>query len=190
MRDNGRQRSSLAHFALDVSTPRQIEYPCRVLDGSGRAPRGVQSIFRSACSCSSAHQALAMLRPAPPLKGKLPNGPPLALLNGSLPIRGFSFCHIYLSRSTRLAQHASRSAAAPDPFARPFADPLYYSQTATSQINGHGQTLLPVGVYAPLNTFFDPVTEDLDLETFKKHALRIAQAGGELQVWEMYQSRD
>ncbi|ORY92919.1 hypothetical protein BCR35DRAFT_274061 [Leucosporidium creatinivorum] len=52
---------------------------------------------------------------------------------------------------------------------------------ATSQINGHGQTLLPVGVYAPLNTFYD-ASEELDLETFKKHALRIAQAGVSLVV--------
>jgi L-threo-3-deoxy-hexylosonate aldolase len=33
------------------------------------------------------------------------------------------------------------------------------------------------GIYAPTMTFFDPVTEDLDIPTIKKHAVRLAQAG-------------
>ncbi|KAF2435743.1 dihydrodipicolinate synthetase family protein-like protein [Tothia fuscella] len=36
--------------------------------------------------------------------------------------------------------------------------------------------LLP-GVHVPTPAFFDPITEDLDLETIAKHAVRLAQAG-------------
>ncbi|KAK0759137.1 hypothetical protein N5P37_008626 [Trichoderma harzianum] len=36
---------------------------------------------------------------------------------------------------------------------------------------------LPCGIYAPTMTFFDPVTEDLDIPTIKKHAERLAKAG-------------
>ncbi|KAF2403969.1 aldolase [Trichodelitschia bisporula] len=36
--------------------------------------------------------------------------------------------------------------------------------------------LIP-GIYVPTVTFFDPVTEDLDLETIGKHAVRLALAG-------------
>lgn len=36
--------------------------------------------------------------------------------------------------------------------------------------------LLP-GVYAPMVTFFDPETEDLDLLAIRKHAVRLARAG-------------
>lgn len=45
--------------------------------------------------------------------------------------------------------------------------------------NGHTTThsAQPVGVYAPLNVFFDK-NDELDLDTFKRHALRVAQAGG------------
>jgi len=33
------------------------------------------------------------------------------------------------------------------------------------------------GIYAPTMTFFDPVTEDLDIPAIQKHAVRLAQAG-------------
>ena len=33
------------------------------------------------------------------------------------------------------------------------------------------------GVYAPTMTFFNPVTEDLDIPTIRKHAVRLAKAG-------------
>lgn len=33
------------------------------------------------------------------------------------------------------------------------------------------------GIYAPTMTFFDPETEDLDIQTIKKHAVRLAKAG-------------
>jgi len=33
------------------------------------------------------------------------------------------------------------------------------------------------GIYAPTMTFFDPKTEDLDIPTIKKHAVRLAEAG-------------
>jgi L-threo-3-deoxy-hexylosonate aldolase len=36
---------------------------------------------------------------------------------------------------------------------------------------------LPCGIYAPTMTFFDPETEDLDISTIKRHAVRLAQAG-------------
>jgi L-threo-3-deoxy-hexylosonate aldolase len=47
--------------------------------------------------------------------------------------------------------------------------------------NGAGHTtgrrpLLP-GIYAPTMTFFDPQTEELDIPTIKKHAVRLAEAG-------------
>lgn len=45
--------------------------------------------------------------------------------------------------------------------------------------NGHAASRrpLPCGIYAPTMTFFDPVTEDLDIPTIKKHAERLARAG-------------
>ncbi|KND93800.1 L-threo-3-deoxy-hexylosonate aldolase [Tolypocladium ophioglossoides CBS 100239] len=36
---------------------------------------------------------------------------------------------------------------------------------------------LPCGIYAPTMTFFDPVTEDLDIPTIKKHAQRLVRDG-------------
>ncbi|CBF83860.1 hypothetical protein AN2859.2 [Aspergillus nidulans FGSC A4] len=38
-------------------------------------------------------------------------------------------------------------------------------------------TPLRPGVYAPTMTFFDPSTEDLDVPTIRKHAVRLAKAG-------------
>lgn len=55
----------------------------------------------------------------------------------------------------------------------------------TNGTNGHHtngdskssrRPLLP-GIYAPTMTFFDPVTEDLDIPTIKRHAIRLAQSG-------------
>ncbi|KAK7539098.1 hypothetical protein IWX49DRAFT_88312 [Phyllosticta citricarpa] len=49
--------------------------------------------------------------------------------------------------------------------------------------NGHSngasrsRTPLRPGIYSPTMTFFDPSTEDLDIATIKKHAVRLAQAG-------------
>lgn len=53
---------------------------------------------------------------------------------------------------------------------------------ANGLANGRAASTSPVapGVYAPLNTFFDLETEELDLAAFKRHALYIAQSGGEL----------
>ncbi|KAL1953069.1 hypothetical protein VTO42DRAFT_3631 [Malbranchea cinnamomea] len=39
------------------------------------------------------------------------------------------------------------------------------------------RTPLRPGVYAPTMTFFDPVTEELDIPTIRKHAVRLAKAG-------------
>lgn len=36
---------------------------------------------------------------------------------------------------------------------------------------------LPVGIYAPTMTFFDPETEDVDIPTIKKHAQRLIRDG-------------
>ena len=36
---------------------------------------------------------------------------------------------------------------------------------------------LPCGIYAPTMTFFDPETEELDIPTIKKHAVRLAKDG-------------
>jgi len=45
--------------------------------------------------------------------------------------------------------------------------------------NGHASTRRPLlpGIYAPTMTFFDPETEDLDIPTIKRHAIRLAEAG-------------
>ncbi|KAL7276027.1 hypothetical protein RUND412_000996 [Rhizina undulata] len=37
--------------------------------------------------------------------------------------------------------------------------------------------ILRPGIYAPTMTFFDPITEDIDLPTIRKHAVRLAKAG-------------
>jgi len=36
---------------------------------------------------------------------------------------------------------------------------------------------LQPGIYCPVMTFFDPATEDLDLDSVRRHAVRLAQAG-------------
>lgn len=45
--------------------------------------------------------------------------------------------------------------------------------------NGHGQARrpLPCGIYAPTMTFFDPETEEVDVATIKKHAVRLVTDG-------------
>ncbi|KFH46972.1 L-threo-3-deoxy-hexylosonate aldolase-like protein [Hapsidospora chrysogenum ATCC 11550] len=50
--------------------------------------------------------------------------------------------------------------------------------TNGSATNGRaGPRTLPCGIYAPTMTFFDPVTEDLDIPTIKKHAERLVRSG-------------
>ena len=52
--------------------------------------------------------------------------------------------------------------------------------TATNGSSSNGQAArrtLPCGIYAPTMTFFDPVTEDLDIPTIKKHAERLVRSG-------------
>lgn len=53
---------------------------------------------------------------------------------------------------------------------------------ATNGTNGHSngtQARRPMvhGIWAPTMTFFDPETEDLDIPTIKRHAIRLAEAG-------------
>ena len=45
--------------------------------------------------------------------------------------------------------------------------------------NGTSKKLTPLrhGIYAPTMTFFDPQSEDLDIPTIKRHAVRLAEAG-------------
>ncbi|KAF2196016.1 aldolase [Delitschia confertaspora ATCC 74209] len=45
--------------------------------------------------------------------------------------------------------------------------------------NGHSRQRTPLrhGIYSPTMTFFNPETEDLDLDTIRKHAVRLAKAG-------------
>ncbi|SCV74307.1 BQ2448_6739 [Microbotryum intermedium] len=52
----------------------------------------------------------------------------------------------------------------------------------SSQLNLHAMPhatikAFPRGVYAPINTFFLPDSQDLDIPTFKKHAVNIASTG-------------
>jgi L-threo-3-deoxy-hexylosonate aldolase len=49
----------------------------------------------------------------------------------------------------------------------------------TNGANGHTKTRRPLlpGIYAPTMTFFDPKTEDLDIPTIKRHAIRLAESG-------------
>jgi L-threo-3-deoxy-hexylosonate aldolase len=49
----------------------------------------------------------------------------------------------------------------------------------TNGANGHATTRRPLlpGIYAPTMTFFDPVTEELDIASIKRHAVRLAEAG-------------
>ncbi|KAI0046158.1 dihydrodipicolinate synthetase [Auriscalpium vulgare] len=49
----------------------------------------------------------------------------------------------------------------------------------TNGVHAHTARPLRAGIYAPIPTFFVPDTEDLDLESFDAHILRLAQAG----VW-------
>jgi len=46
-----------------------------------------------------------------------------------------------------------------------------------NQTNRSGRRPLRHGIYAPTMTFFDKSTEDLDIPTIKKHAVRLAEAG-------------
>ncbi|KAG0648276.1 L-threo-3-deoxy-hexulosonate aldolase [Hyphodiscus hymeniophilus] len=45
--------------------------------------------------------------------------------------------------------------------------------------NGHTTTRRPLlpGIYAPTMTFFNPETEELDIPTIKRHAVRLAESG-------------
>jgi L-threo-3-deoxy-hexylosonate aldolase len=51
--------------------------------------------------------------------------------------------------------------------------------SAANGANGHAgeRTPLRPGIYSPTMTFFDSETEDVDVATIKKHAVRLAEAG-------------
>src|SRR5882672_7226392 len=46
-------------------------------------------------------------------------------------------------------------------------------------VNGQFKPRTPLrpGIYSPTMTFFDPETEDLDIPSIRKHAVRLAEAG-------------
>ncbi|OCK95958.1 aldolase [Cenococcum geophilum 1.58] len=46
-------------------------------------------------------------------------------------------------------------------------------------VNGQSEPRTPLrpGIYSPTMTFFDPETEDLDIPSIRKHAVRLAEAG-------------
>ncbi|EKD17391.1 uncharacterized protein L3040_008430 [Drepanopeziza brunnea f. sp. 'multigermtubi'] len=48
--------------------------------------------------------------------------------------------------------------------------------TPSASVPSTPRPLLP-GIYAPTMTFFDPVTEDLDIPSIERHAVRLATAG-------------
>ena len=64
-------------------------------------------------------------------------------------------------------------------------DPVYsetrfsesFSSASIEDVSSDDARPLKPGVYVPTLAFFDPMTEDLDLETIKRHAIRLAQAG-------------
>lgn len=49
--------------------------------------------------------------------------------------------------------------------------------TVTNGNTAAARRPLPCGIYAPTMTFFDPETEELDIPTIKKHAVRLAKDG-------------
>jgi L-threo-3-deoxy-hexylosonate aldolase len=51
--------------------------------------------------------------------------------------------------------------------------------TLSNGVNGHTTTRRPLipGIWAPTMTFFDPETENLDILSIKRHAIRLAKAG-------------
>jgi L-threo-3-deoxy-hexylosonate aldolase len=51
--------------------------------------------------------------------------------------------------------------------------------TLSNGVNGHTTACRPLipGIWAPTMTFFDPDTEDLDILSIKRHAVRLAKAG-------------
>ncbi|KAK5013366.1 hypothetical protein LTR39_003684, partial [Cryomyces antarcticus] len=50
-------------------------------------------------------------------------------------------------------------------------------RSGAAQSNGNSRRPLVSGVYVPTVAFFDPETEDVDLATVAKHAVRLAKAG-------------
>ncbi|KAJ9637364.1 hypothetical protein H2201_007383 [Coniosporium apollinis] len=53
------------------------------------------------------------------------------------------------------------------------------SGSGSNGSNGHKTSRTPLrhGIYSPVMTFFDPDTEDLDIPSIRKHAVRLADAG-------------
>lgn len=67
---------------------------------------------------------------------------------------------------------------------KPHANPIYsqpqfsdsFSSTSVD-MDDHSHRSLKAGVYVPTVAFFDKTTEDLDIQTVGKHAVRLAKAG-------------
>ncbi|KAG7092555.1 hypothetical protein E1B28_008904 [Marasmius oreades] len=54
--------------------------------------------------------------------------------------------------------------------------PPGFRRMTTNGVNGHGSRFLKPGIYAPIPTFFGD-NEDLDLDSFSAHVVRVATAG-------------
>lgn len=65
----------------------------------------------------------------------------------------------------------------PSSLATPFENLLILILSCSPTMASQSRTPLRHGIYAPTMTFFDASTEDLDVPTIKKHAVRLAQAG-------------
>lgn len=69
--------------------------------------------------------------------------------------------------------------------AKPASNPVYsqpqfsdsFSSTSVDMSEEHLHRPLKAGIYVPTVAFFDVTTEDLDVETIGKHAVRLARAG-------------
>ena len=55
----------------------------------------------------------------------------------------------------------------------------YSNGASNGASNGHSTERTPLrpGIYSPTMTFFDPDTEEVDIPTIKRHAVRLAEAG-------------
>lgn len=87
-----------------------------------------------------------------------------------------SFCRSYTSLTfTLVPQSRSPISGALLPSARHYNSTI--ATMTTNGANGSTRRPLPVGIYAPTMTFFDPETEEIDIPVIKKHAERLARAG-------------
>ncbi|KAJ4987364.1 dihydrodipicolinate synthetase [Stagonosporopsis vannaccii] len=64
------------------------------------------------------------------------------------------------------------------PDSYPYSEESYQPvQSAYTMTNNSGNRPLAPGIYVPTVAFFDPATDDVDIDTVASHAVRLAQAG-------------